>query len=339
MMKPQAVDLNGSRTHACLSRTNAARLPGRLFRAVTLGGCALLLSACEAPLNLSGVEQELENPIRRTDQIQALAVTDQVQVAVGNAGLVLTRPDAGSKWQRDTLDGAPNLIDVDACPDGSLIALSFERQLWVGDADARQWRKSDLPTPENLLDATCAPDGSYWAVGSFSTLMVSRDGGANWSETSLNEDAMLTSIQFLDQQTAYATGEFGLVVRTDDGGQNWQPLDYIPNDFYPQAAHFRSREQGWVVGLDGMILQTRDGGKSWQSERTPVAAPLYGIADTSAGLFALGENGTVLSRGAERWEQVDAPALPVWLRSAAEQASGELLIAGGNGTLMSLPIQ
>lgn len=304
-----------------------------------LAGCAFLLTACEAPLNLSGVEQELDKSIRRTDQILSLALTDRAQVAVGSSGLVLTRTDANAAWQRLTLDGAPNLIDVNSCPDGTFIALSFERQLWISDADARQWHKSDLPTPENLLDATCAPDGSYWAVGSFSTLMVSHDQGASWTESSLNEDAMLTSIQFLNDTTAYATGEFGLVVRSDDAGQTWQPLEYIPNDFYPQAAYFRTREQGWVVGLDGMVMHTADAGESWQAESTPVAAPLYGITDTSAGLFALGENGTLLSRTAERWELVAAPSMPVWLRSGAEQSSGELLVAGGNGTLVSLPIQ
>ncbi len=339
MMKPQAETHVGGRVSTRLSQLNVARGANRLMQAVALGGCAFLLTACEAPLNLSGVEQELNKSVRRTDQIQALAATAKLQVAVGNDGLVLTRLGSGAPWQRQVLAGTPNLIDVETCPDGSLIALSFERQLWMADASGQHWRKSDLPTPENMLDADCAPDGSVWAVGSFSTLMVSRDGGQNWSEISLSEDAMLTSIQFLDGQTAYVTGEFGLVARTDDGGQNWQPLDYIPNDFYPQAAHFSSRESGWVVGLDGMVLHTRDAGLSWQAESTPVAAPLYGLADTDAGLFALGENGTLLTRADERWELVEAPTMPVWLRSAVGQPNGELLIAGGAGTLMSLPVQ
>ncbi|GAA0692077.1 hypothetical protein GCM10009104_18910 [Marinobacterium maritimum] len=339
MMKPEAETHVGSRVVARLSQQNLARETNRLLQAVALGGCAFLLTACEAPLNLTGVDQELNKSIRRTDQIQALAATEKLQIAVGNDGLVLTRQGSGASWQRQILEGAPNLIDVEACPDGSLIALSFERQLWMADARGQQWHKSDLPTPENLLDAECASDGSYWAVGSFSTLVVSRDGGESWSETSLNEDAMITSIQFLNDQTAYATGEFGLVARTDDGGRNWETLDYIPNDFYPQAAHFSSRESGWVVGLDGMVLHTRDAGLSWQAESTPVVAPLYGIAETDAGLFALGENGTLLTRSDNHWSQVETPAMPVWLRSAVGQANGELLVAGGAGTLMSLPIQ
>ena len=336
MMKPQHVFASADPLSASLSKLNA--LSGR-WKAVALAGATLMSSGCEAPLNLAGVEETLETPVRRTDQIQSVAVTEQLQVAVGNSGLVLTRIDQNAPWQRSILNGKPNLIDVDACPDGTLIALSFERELWTADATGQQWRSIDLPTPENMLEATCAPDGSYWAVGSFSTLLSSGDGGKSWSESTLNEDAMLTGIQFLDAQTAYTTGEFGLVARTDDGGKTWQPLDYIPNDFYPQAAHFRTAERGWVVGLDGRVMHTRDAGVSWQAEATPVAAPLYGIADTPAGLFAVGENGTLLTRSGQHWEQVDSPALPVWLRSAAALDNGELLVAGGAGTLMSLPIQ
>ncbi|ULG68340.1 WD40/YVTN/BNR-like repeat-containing protein [Marinobacterium sediminicola] len=339
MMKSEAETHVGSRVVKRLPLQNVARKRSRLMQALTLGGCAFLLSACEAPLNLSGVEQELDKSVRRTDQIQSLAATEKVQVAVGSNGLVLTRPNAESPWQRQVLEGEPNLIDVEACPDGSLIALSFERQLWMADVNAQQWRRSDIPTPENMLDAECALDGSYWAVGSFSTLMVSRDGGQNWSENSLNEDAMLSSIQFLDRSTGYVTGEFGVVARTDDGGQSWETLDYIPDDFYPQAAHFSSRETGWVVGLDGMILHTRDGGQSWEAESTPVVAPLYGIAQTDSGLFAMGENGTLLIRSDEQWQRLGAPAMPVWLRSAIEQSNGELLVAGGAGTLLSLSVQ
>lgn len=299
----------------------------------------MLLTGCEAPLNLSDVEKERENPVRRTDQVQALTLNSSLQVAVGNDGLILTRETSQSPWQRRILDGAPNLIDVDTCPDGSLIALSFEREIWHADAEAQQWTRHALPTPENMLAATCAPDGSFWAVGSFSTLMVSRDAGNSWSETSLNEDAMLSSIQFVDPQTALVTGEFGLVARTEDGGRNWQTLDYIPNDFYPQDAYFSSPGRGWVVGLDGMILHTSDGGASWQQEHTPVAAPLYGISHTGTGLFATGENGTLLTREGSVWRRLSVDTGPVWLRSLIELDDGELLVAGGNGTLTSVHTQ
>lgn len=299
----------------------------------------ILLAGCEAPLNLSGVEQQLQEPVRRTDQIQAVVTAPGLEVAVGSNGLVLHRDNSDSPWQRQILDSQPNLIDVEICPDSTLIALGFEQQLWRSDDKALSWRPIDLPTPENLLDIACAPDSSYWAVGSFSTLLSSHDRGDTWEENSLGEDAMLSSIQFLADSTAYVTGEFGIVARSDDAGRNWALLDYIPNDFYPQAAHFTTRWRGWVVGLDGMVLQTEDAGMSWQVEPTPVAAPLYGIVEAGGELVALGENGTVLSRRKGQWQSLDVPVIPVWLRDAAQQENGQLLISGGAGTLLSLDIQ
>lgn len=299
----------------------------------------LLLAGCEAPLNLSGVEQQLQEPVRRTDQIQAVATVQGLEVAVGSNGLVLRRENSDSAWQRQVLEGQPNLIDVESCSDNSLIALAFEQQLWRSEDNARSWQMIELPTRENLLDVACAPDGSYWAVGSFSTVLSSHDQGQSWQENSLGEDAMLSTVQFLSDSTAYITGEFGIVARSDNAGSDWELLDYIPNDFYPQAAHFSTRWRGWVVGLDGMVLHTEDAGASWQVEPTPVAAPLYGIVQAGGELVALGENGTVLSRRQGQWQRLETPVIPVWLRDATLQESGQLLISGGAGTLLSLNIQ
>lgn len=300
----------------------------------------LLLSACEAPLDLTGVEQEQDKSIRRTDQIQALASNGQVQVAVGNDGLVLTRSEEsraiGSEgWQRQSLPGAPGLIDVEACADTSLIALSFEKQLWRSDDHGAHWQAFDIPTQENLLDLTCAPDGRYWAVGSFSTLISSDDQGRNWQENSLNEDAMLTGIQFIDDSLAYASGEFGLVARSTDGGESWEVLPPMLDEFYPQSTLFTDADSGWSVGLDGTVLHTLDGGESWQLSPTPVAAPLYGLLESADGLYALGENATLLKHEGSQWTPVPVPARPVYLRAALTTAEG-LLVAGGNGTLLSL---
>lgn len=326
--------------HAAVSpgKARPTQRPLSLLRLATLPGLMLLIG-CEAPLNLGRVEQELQEPVRRTDQILAVATTSGLEVAVGSDGLVLRRESSQVPWQRQILDTRPSLIDVEFCPDGSLIALSFERQLWRSDDRAINWQPIALDTPENLLDLACAPDGSYWAVGSFSTLLSSRDGGASWKENTLGEDAILSTVQFLEDGSAYATGEFGIVARSEDAGYHWEVLSPIPDDFYPQAAYFATRERGWVAGLDGRVLHTGDAGLSWQIESTPVVAPLYGIAEAGGELIALGENGTVLSRRQGQWQSVEVPSMPVWLRDAARQDDGRLLISGGAGTLLSLDIQ
>ncbi|WP_245574171.1 WD40/YVTN/BNR-like repeat-containing protein [Neptunomonas japonica] len=293
------------------------------------------LVGCEAPLNLESVDKETSQPIRRTDQLQAIASNDQAMIVVGNNGLVLTTAKGELQWQRHQLKNQPNLIDVESCPDQSFIALSFEKQIWRSNDNGQQWQLINLGTQENMLDLVCAPDGSYWVAGSFSSILSSHDAGASWKEFSFNEDAMLTSIQFVTPQVAYATGEFGMVVRSDDAGASWSLLEPLPNEFYPQATLFKSSVEGWVVGLDGVVMHTSNAGKHWQVQPTPVAAPLYGLHLSKAGLYALGENATVLQEQNGRWVSVTSPPVSAYLR-AAETVGDQLLVAGGNGTLLAL---
>lgn len=310
-----------------------------LAAAKTIPSVALIISllGCEAALDLSGVEATLDQPIRRTDQIQGFAQNTRVQVAVGNFGLVLHRDQGAQDWQRLELPEQPGLIAVSVCPNNTFVALSFERQVWLGSEDGAQWQSKAIATPENLLDITCAPDGSIWAVGSFSTMLSSQDSGDSWTEFSLNEDAMLTSIQFLNNDLAYAAGEFGLVVKTTDAGQNWEVLPPIQYEFYPQTTLFSDEQNGWAVGLDGTVYQTTDGAQSWQLGSAGVDAPLYQVLIKDNQQYLLGDNATLLRSDDDSWQPIELPSPPVYLSSGIF-TENQLLVAGGNGVLLSVDL-
>ena len=309
--------------------------PAALLAAITL---PLIITGCEAPLNLEGVEQELTKPVRRTDQMQALAVVEDSVIVVGSDGLVLTSKAGELDWQRQQLSGKPNFVAIDTCPDNSVIALSMEHQLWISDDQGQNWRTSDIPTYESLITVTCGPDNSYWATGSFSTLMSSHDQGANWNELSLNEDASIGSLQFFDTDNLIATGEFGLVARSEDAGQNWTVQDPIPNDFFPMGTHFSDPDTGWVAGLGGTILATTDGGQNWHKQSTPTESPIYNFYANDTRLFAFGDHGTVLEQQGDSWVKLDAPKIPVYLRDGKQIDDKRLLVSGGWGALFTVDI-
>ncbi len=305
---------------------------------LSMAAIAISLAGCEAALDLSGVNTTLDNPIRRTDQIQGLAQNTQAQVAVGNFGLVLHRTRGSEEWHRLELPGQPGLIDIATCPDEQFVALGFERDLWLGDKNAGRWQSKPIPTSENLLAVTCSPDGTIWAVGSFSSFYSSSDEGDSWAEFSLNEDAMLTSIQFLTADIAYAAGEFGLVIKTEDAGQQWQVLAPIQAEFYPQTTFFSDEQTGWAVGLDGTVYQTTDGAGSWQLSDTGVDAPLYQVIEHDSNPLLLGDNATVLTRTADQWQPLALSIAPVFLRAGLVD-NQQLLLAGGNGVLLSVDLR
>ncbi len=308
------------------------------MKSALLMAVAISMVGCEAPLNLEGVEQEQSKPVRRTDQLKGIAISQDVVTVVGSDGLVLTSATDKLNWQRQELPGNPNLIDIKTCPDNALIALSMEHQLWISDDQGQHWRSRDIPTPESLISVTCGPDNSYWASGSFSTLMSSHDKGASWNELSLEEDATISGVQFLDDQHLIAIGEFGLVARSEDAGQSWNVLEPIPNDFFPMASYFENSSVGWVAGLGGTILATTDGGLNWQSQKTATESPIYRLYASGERLFAFADHGTVLERQGDAWRRVDSPNIPAYLLDGKKLDSQRLLVAGGWGSLFTVDL-
>ncbi|WP_202967442.1 YCF48-related protein [Pseudomonas abietaniphila] len=302
--------------------------------------CTLLLPCalvgCEADLNLAGVAKEAAQASHRTDFYQAMASTSQVTLLAGNSGVMLVSRDQGQSWSRQVIADGRSLIDLDACADGSFIALSFDNHLWHSSDLGLTWSEFVLPTEEQMLTAACAPNGSWWVAGGLTTLLGSHDQGANWTENSLGEDAMLTNLQFIDDEHAVATGEFGLLFASQDGGAHWQLAGTLPDEFYPHASYFRSPEEGWVGGLNGFIYHTTDAGQSWQRQSTPSSAPIFGFLASDNGLFAVGDHSSVLQLAGEQWQTLPTPDAPVYLRAITADTAQRLIVAGGRGLLLTL---
>ena len=296
----------------------------------------IVLAGCEAELNLAGVAAEGSKSSRRTDYYQALASVPQATLLAGNNGVLLTSLDQGQSWTRQVIAKGASLIDLDACADGSFIALSFDNRLWHSADLGLSWREHALPTEEQMLTAACAPDGAWWVAGGLTTLLVSHDQGGDWTHTSLDEDAMLTNLQFIDRDHAVAVGEFGMLFASQDGGANWQLAGTLPDEFYPHASYFRSPEEGWVGGLNGFIYHTTDAGQSWQRQSTSSSAPIFGFLASDNGLFAVGDHSSVLQLAGEQWQTLPTPDAPVYLRAITADSAQRLIVAGGRGLLLTL---
>lgn len=299
---------------------------------------SLLLTGCEAPLDLEAVRKVSELSSKRTDFYQAMARNQEVIVVSGNDGVLLTSDDNGTTWKRQTLDSTASFLALDACPDNSFIALTFNNQIWHGDAQARNWQPHTLPSQEQMMTAACAPDGSWWAAGSFTTIQYSTNKGESWDETSLYEDAIINNLQFLNEDQAIATGEYGMVLRSDDGGLNWDYAGYLPEEFYAHTSYFRSMDEGWVGGLNGFIYHTTDGGQSWEQMPAETNAPVFGFIPGDATLYALADNATVLELQSSAWKKISESDQPLYLRTGLLLPDQKLLVAGGRGLLFNLEI-
>jgi len=301
---------------------------------------AVLLAGCEAQLDLSGVEAELEQPTRRADLFQAIAHHGDALVVVGAMGAIVHSADGGASWQRSTLPGKPYLVDVAVCPDGRFFAVDKSDAIWSAQPDG-SWQRQDLPEATEPQALACDPSGTLWVIGGFSTILNSTDDGADWDYFSLDEDLYLTTIQFLDASHGVITGEFGTVVLTEDGGASWTRASDLPDSFYPQSTWFTSPTSGWVVGLSGTIWETQDGAQSWQEVQSGGTAPLYGVAGSGDILVAVGDNSTILYHrlGSSTWTPIKGVTRSrSYLRGVAGSGGGTFVVAGGQGTLVQIEV-
>ncbi len=312
-------------------------LQGRRAERVAPGvivAMAIILTACEAPLVLDGVERMRSQPIHRTDRYQAAARVDDHVVVVGSQGVVLRSSDKGASWKRLELEGWPALIDIVSCPDGSFAALAYEQTVYLSTDQGTTWSEKAINTPETPQSITCAPDGTLWVVGSYTSIWTSSDAGDNWAETALGEDTILTTVQFFDADNGLITGEFGIVLKTSDGGENWERLPAMPGEFYSQEAYFADPSTGWSIGLGGSIWYTTDGAQTWTQQPTGTAVSLYGIESVDGRLYVIGGEGTMLSYRDGAWHAFDhGKPVRLYIRAIAALGGGQVLIGGVGGSL------
>lgn len=318
------------------------RAPAAAFKHIlSIGVVASILAGCEANLNMTGIDATLEQPIRRTDQFLALERTPGGGVlAFADDGVVVQgqlSPE-GITWTRTTLDAerAPTFIDSAACADGSVVGLSFYNEVWWF-AD-NEWRVTPIDTFEQLESVDCRADNEVWAAGSFSSFYRTQDQGETWEDLSIGEDATITNLQFVDDEFGYAVGEFGMVFQTADGGEQWSVIEPVADEFYPLSLHFSDRERGWVGGVLGIIFATEDGGATWVQQESEGHAAVYGFIDSEQGLFAFGDQGSLLKLEGQTWRSQAAPPIPIHYKAGLALESGEALLVGGWGLTMTLPL-
>jgi photosystem II stability/assembly factor-like uncharacterized protein len=295
---------------------------------------ALALSACTQAPDMSAIQTEHGKAIKRYDINQTVASNGKVVVVGTQSGAVLVSKDHGKNWIRTQL-GNTSLVDMAVCPDGSLVAIDHYRKVWTANPEGGQWTSVAIDKPRTPLAVTCDPQGRWWVVGTSAMIAGSADRGATWQVTDLGKDLQLTTVQFIDDKLAIATGEFGTVMGSSDAGATWKTLGTLPNEFYPYATLFTSKDEGWSSGIAGQILHTTDGGRNWSKQNNTSQAPLYRLFAHEGHTYGVGAGGVVATYDGGVWRQLPYPdPVPVFLGAGASLPGQNALIAGGPGGLL-----
>ena len=136
-----------------------------------------------------------------------------------------------------------------------------------------------------------------FVVGDNGNLTVTSDGGNTWSTQNLIPYD-LNSIDFNGGISGLIVGENGTVFRTSDGGAKW---DYISHIQYKDlfSVKFTDSFNVTAVGKNGTVIHSSDAGISWVKMNSLTDNKLLTLNGNNAGVFAFGENGTIICSESE----------------------------------------
>jgi len=295
------------------------------WRRALAATCFVVLSSATA----------MAGPIQRFDRFQAVADNGERLVAVGAFGAVNVSEDQGKSWVRHDLAGAPSLIGIATCGDGSFVALDIGGTVYRAGKPAAQWIPQKTPAVDALLDITCTASNRIWVVGARGALLSSADGGQSWKDQSLQEDIQLLNIRFPSASMGVISGEFGRVMVSRDGGDSWTTAGSLGESFYPYAMSFFDEKRGLATGIGGAVMETIDGGASWVLRQAPTEAPLYGLrTDLNGDAFVVGAGGSAFRFSGGTWSHLEGYP-PTDLRGIVKTSGGTLV--AGTGALVVIP--
>ena len=136
-----------------------------------------------------------------------------------------------------------------------------------------------------------------WAVGD-GIILHTDDRGRHWRRQFYDPRRYFFALDMVTPTEGWAVGSGGLLLHTNNGGKSWesQSLPVEKKDLWLSTVKFLNSLRGWVAGDDGAIFSTSDGGKRWKLETVGASPFLRGLASTSLGIFAVGNNGIILRR-------------------------------------------
>jgi photosystem II stability/assembly factor-like uncharacterized protein len=167
------------------------------------------------------------------------------------------------------------------------------------------WAPVTSPTEADLLAI------DHWgprviAVGSGGVIVQSEDDGQSFAVVDLGITDDLHGI-VLDSVRGAIVGD-NQILWSGDGGDTWMPAT-LPAGSFALRDVADDGEVLWAVGVGGAMLRSEDGGANWIDADSATTADLWAIGfaglDVEAGLFAVGDAGTILRLETSGWTAIE----------------------------------
>lgn len=251
-----------------------------------------------------------------TGALLGVAISGSYQIAVGQAGLIVSRDDDGT-WRKRESGTPERLMNVDVNSDGTAFAVGAFGSVLMSRDGGVTWTSAEPDWAEVVDDPSTAAGL-----------------GPN-----------LYAIDVRDSGQVTLAGEWGIVLRSDDEGASWRALhhgDTVMQEGDATFFAFYSNGNGLLiaVGQEGAVLRSEDDGETWASVDAGTFANLLSIAAKGEGRVLIsGMRDMVISgdKGAT-WRQVSGADIAIgWYSGIAAPRNGDRFFAvGHSGRMLSI---
>jgi hypothetical protein len=247
--------------------------------------------------------------------------------------------ESGAGWER-TGEGALSTTDSSFSSFGiakagsTILACGSAGRILQWDGTRASWKLWGFaPVSADLLGIAADTAGTFWLVGRAGVVLrlPAPYTAASSLQTPVSDD--LYAVTSLDAARGWAVGARGTILRYTvigtGGSVSWtiESQGTFPNLYAVFLASASAVLSGrlFAVGAQGAIVTSNTTGSPWTMMPSPTTAELRGVGGgASCGVFAVGDNGTIL--------QLQTSPILSWLAIPSGTTANLTAIGGGGGT-------
>jgi len=225
--------------------------------------------------------------------------------AVGEGGMILKLE--GTKWSQYPSPTKATLYDIDFFDSGNGIAVGDHGTVLTYESG--EWNiLSGITAKGKFYCVTVRDDMAMVAggmeYGKVPVINIQKNHSEEYTESFDPGYIEIRDIALTNGTSSFAVGTSGTILYND--GMTWT-RDKIFNKIPTlNSVVFLNENDGLAVGYFGTLLKYS--GTGWKKEKVPVKTGLYGASICETGYYAVGDNGTILSRirNTNKAENIDA---------------------------------
>ena len=225
------------------------------------------------------------------DDLNTVALLNNLVVVAGNNGSILTTDIRASKWSDASQDPIYNFTSLQIGPTGEDVwAFGTNGAVFFSHNAGRDWDYDDNSVSDDLHSSLCLRRCSnVVAVGDNGTVVIRGSSDENWSYTTKTRYP-LYSIASGKDDVIYALGSDSTIYQPKSVNGTWQSteLGAVLGAFVTKDGRHI-----WAAGSKGIIWESQDGGIQWRAHATGLQKALNAIAgdDLGVDLVAVSDQG------------------------------------------------